>query len=120
MKTIEEFHQSVKKSTTNVVWLFQKGAFKGAFYGEDAIFDAVSFMNQELKNFRLDGVSLFCIKEPSLKEMGLLHLSRVEKVTYLEQIQESLNNDWDAFKVHKVKRELYVARSHTNRDAPSD
>ena len=120
MKTIEEFHQSVKKSTTNVVWLFQKGAFKGAFYGEDAIFDAVSFMNQELKNFRLDGVSLFCIKEPSLKEMGLLHLSRVEKVTYLEQIQESLNNDWDGFKVHKVKRKLYVAGSHTDRDAPSD
>ena len=120
MKTIEEFHHCVKKSPTNVVWLFYKGTFKGAFYGEEGVVSAVNFMNQELKNFRLDGVSLFCAKEPSLKEMGLLHLSRVEKVTYLEQIQESLNNDWDAFKVHKVKRELYVAESANDRDAPSN
>jgi hypothetical protein len=120
MKTIQEFSHAVKKSTTNVVWLFHKGDFKGAFYGKDAIFSAVNFMNLELKNFRLDGVTLFCIEEPSLKDMGLLHLSRVEKVTYLEPIEESLNHDWDAFKVHKVKRELYVAGSLNDRDASGD
>ncbi|MBU6149462.1 MAG: hypothetical protein KGQ54_04630 [Verrucomicrobia bacterium] len=117
MKSIEQFSFEFETSDIKVVRLFYKGDYRQDFFGEDAIFQAVGYMNQELKNFRLDGTIIFCNHEPSLKEMGLLHLSRVEKVCYLKPIEESLNKDWDAFKVHKVERELYVAQSNFNRDA---
>lgn len=91
----------------NVVWTFFENRFVKSFDSDEPIMDAVLFMNRHLCNFRLKGCVFYAVYEPTLKEMGLLSLSRVEKIFYLKRRGALDPSIWDKFLVHKVERHGY-------------
>ncbi|MBM3196060.1 MAG: hypothetical protein FJZ62_04875 [Chlamydiae bacterium] len=107
MKTIDEFEAIYSKSEKNCVWVFHLGEFKQAFFSSDPVFEAVRYLNRYLKNFRLKGVTLFCVFEPSLKETGLMLLSRVERVLYLKKNHPEDRSFLDKFLIHRLEWEHY-------------
>ncbi|NBU62565.1 MAG: hypothetical protein EBS28_02070 [Chlamydiae bacterium] len=108
MSPIEEFFSLYFHEKENHVWVLTKEKTFRSFSGKNGVFSAVCFMNKELKNFRLNGVTLFCVLEPTLKEMGLLLLSRVDKVIFLKKTHLQDLSFLDRFLVHKLEREHYA------------
>jgi hypothetical protein len=107
MKTIEEFEASYRTSEKNCVWAFFQGEFYQAFFSSDPVFEAVRYLNRHLKNFRLKGVTLFCVFEPSLKETGLMLLSRVDRVIFLKKNLLEDRSFLDKFLIHRLEWEHY-------------
>ena len=108
MQTIETFFETHINSPTNVVGAFYKGEQVATFSSSEPLFDAVLFLNNLLKNFRLTGVTMVMIFEPTLKEMGLLALSRVDRVLFLKKHAHSAPDIWDRFVVHQVEKTQYA------------
>lgn len=108
MSPIEEFFSLYFQEQENHVWVLAKEKTYRSFSGKNGVFTAVRFMNKELENFRLNGVTFFCVYEPTLKEMGLLLLSRVDKVIFLKKTHHRDLAFLDSFLVHKLEREHYA------------
>jgi hypothetical protein len=106
MRSIETFFELYSKSATNVVWVFHNDTFVKEFLGSNAVVDAVAYMNFEVENFRLLNTELFCVFEPTLKEMGVILLSRIVKITFLKK-RGVFADIWDCFKVHHTTRVHY-------------
>ena len=102
-----QFSNQYASQEKNVVWTFFENRFVKSFDSDEPIMDAVLFMNRHLRNFRLKGCVFYAVYEPTLKEMGLLSLSRVEKIFYLKKRCEFDASLWDKFLVHKVERHAY-------------
>lgn len=107
MSPIEEFYTLYSQKKENCVWVVYQGKIFRSFPAENGVFAAIKFMNQHLQNFRLNGATLFCVFEPTLKEMGLLLLSRVDRVVFLKKTHPLEWDFLDRFSVHRLKREHY-------------
>ncbi|MFZ4773352.1 MAG: hypothetical protein ACOYK9_05120 [Chlamydiia bacterium] len=115
MQVIDNFFETHKKRTTNIVAAFYNKMKVAEFSSNDPILDTIIFLNGLLKNFRLTGVTIATIFEPTLKEMGALTLSRVDQVLYLKKHPLSAPPIWDHFLVHRVILRQYAASAPENR-----
>jgi len=103
---MKQFFETYENFETNVIEAYKNG--ERILFFEGALFDAILYLNNVVKNFRLTGVTILTLFEPTLKEMGLVTLSRVERLIFLKKHPLAAPEVWDKFLVHRVKKVQYA------------